>query len=141
MKRRKSNNYIGIIVVLVVLFTILGAFFGKRLFGSADQEKYQEYVQAFSNAIIEYSDKEIPENFEGVITTYSDMSSLLIEKGYLSKFEDDKVLISGNDISLMKQNWETSFYNYYNTTTLENRFELKFTKDGKTYTCTKNECK
>ena len=40
-----------------------------------------------------------------------------------------------------KENNKVSYYNYNNTQTFENRFELKFTKDGGDYTCTKVECK
>ena len=60
---------------------------------------------------------------------------------YLDEFSDPSVVISGDNITLSKENNKVSYYNYNNTQTFENRFELKFTKDGGDYTCTKVECK
>ena len=65
----------------------------------------------------------------------------LISNGYLDEFSDPSVVISGDNITLSKENNKVSYYNYNNTQTFENRFELKFTKDGGDYTCTKVECK
>ena len=81
------------------------------------------------------------QDYATVIYEYEELEKLLIDKKYLKELEDQNVKVSALPITLSKTNWNTTFYNYNNTTTFENRFEIKFQKGSKEYTCTKNMCK
>ena len=124
---------IGIIVVVIVI--------GKFFIGDNSLSVYKEYVKKYEDALLKYSSVQLASTQPMTTYQYADFTELLIEMGYLEKWEDTNVTLEANPIILEKKEGNTSFYNYYNTETLENRFEIKFTKAGKTYVCTKNECK
>lgn len=137
--RRQNGNYgkvvFGIIVVVVLGISIFYLTNKNNL-----TEVYREYVVDFEEALIEYSEKELGQEYAPVLYDYDELEKLLIEKGYLEELEDTNVKVSALPVTLSKTNWATTFYNYNNTTTFENRFEITFQKGNKEYTCTKNAC-
>ena len=137
---RRQNGIYGKVVVGIIVVVILGI----SVFYLANKnnltEAYREYVSSFEQALLEYSDKELGQEYSTVVYEYDVLENLLIEKGYLEKLEDENVKVSALPITLSKTNWNTTFYNYNNTTTFENRFEVIFQKGNKEYTCTKNSC-
>ena len=137
--RRQNGNYgkvvFGIIVVVVLGISIFYLTNKNNL-----TEVYREYVVDFEEALIEYSEKELGQEYAPVLYDYDELEKLLIEKGYLEELEDTNVKVSALPVTLSKTNWATTFYNYNNTTTFENRFEITFQKGNKEYICTKNSC-
>ena len=83
----------------------------------------------YQEAIESYSTKDLPESYNKIYT-YDELTNILKLNGYLDEFSDPSVVISGDNITLSKENNKVSYYNYNNTQTFENRFELKFTKDN-----------
>lgn len=142
MRRRRNNSkstkgiwffVVGIIVVVIVV--------GKLLISDNSMDVYKEYVKTYEEALLKYSNEQLAPIQQMTTYQYNDFTELLINMGYLEKWTDTNVVLDASPIILEKNDGNTSFYNYYNLETFENRFEIKFTKAGKTYTCTKNECK
>lgn len=141
--RRKRNNsnsskgiwlfIIGIIVVVIVI--------GKFFIGDNSMNIYKDYVKSYEEAVLKYSNDQLGSTHQMTTYQYKDFTELLIGIGYLEEWKDTNVVLEADPIILEKKDGNTSFYNYYNLETFENRFEIKFTKADKTYTCTKNECK
>lgn len=140
MSRRKESKAVYYIVFGIIAIILVGYIFINYI-SKNKYKMYTDYVLEYSKAIEEYSDKELGQNLSVTNYAYSDMTNILKNSGYLNDFKDSSVMITSEPIVLSKQDWKTSYYNYYNTTTLENRFEIKFTKNGKVYTCTKVECR
>lgn len=137
--RRQNSHFGGIlfaVIIVVVLTVVIVIYASKNNF----TKEYADYVKTYENAFLEYANKDLPSDYS-IIFDYNDLTDELINKGYLTKFDDNSVEISSNPITFEKVNNKVSFYNYNNTTTLENRFELLFKKGSKEYTCTKIECR
>ena len=126
-----------VVIVLVAVFLIAFKVFS----GGSDEKEYIKYVNGFEEAINNYADKDLAANTDAVSYEYKELKKILIDKGYLKEFKNTKVEVSGEPIVLSKKDYKITFYNYNNTTTMENRFELQFKRDNRTYTCTKKECK
>ena len=142
MRRRRNNSdnskfiwflIIGIVIVVIVI--------GKFLIGDNSINVYKEYVKKYEEAVLKYAGEELEQNHQTTTYQYSDFTDLLVSKGYLEKWEDSNVILEAEPIILEKKDGNTYFYNYYNQETVENRFEVKFSKADKVYVCTKNECK
>lgn len=135
--RKKDNGFL--ILVGIVLLVICGIFVYKFLTNN-ETKAYQNYVKEMEDAILEYCDNEMAADFDSVVYSYDELKNILISKGHIKEFSDSSVIVTAEPITFSKSNGQISLYNYNNLTTFENRFELKFQKDGKTYTCTKNGC-
>lgn len=136
---RRSTDYTKIVIVAIVVVVAIGFIFMKVLSNDSTKD-FKNYVAKYQEAIESYSTKDLPESYNKIYT-YDELTNILKLNGYLDEFSDSSVVISGDNITLSKENNKVSYYNYNNTQTFENRFELKFTKDGGDYTCTKVECK
>ena len=134
--RRKSGVgkyiFIGIVIVVICLFLV------KTIINSSNK-KYTNYVKKYEDAVISYSEKELHESNKTY--SFNEMTKILIDNGYLKEFEDTSVLLSGEEINIQISSYGVSVHNYVNETTLENRFEIVFEKDGTKHICTKNECR
>ena len=111
-----------------------------KVLSNDSTKDFKNYVAKYQEAIESYSTKDLPESYNKIYT-YDELTNILKLNGYLDEFSDPSVVISGDNITLSKENNKVSYYNYNNTQTFENRFELKFKIDGGDYTCTKVECK
>ncbi len=137
---RRNNISISKIALIIFIIIVLLVICVKLLFKNANSE-YTDYVNKYIDAVEKYIDNDLSKDFIEKSYTFDELNSVLLSNGYLQDFSDKNVKISSENIVFVNNNNEVSFYNYINETTLENRFELNFTKDGKTYTCTKTECK
>ena len=139
MRRKKSSTggILFFVIAIIVVIIVVGKFF----IGDNSMNAYKEYVKSYEAALIKYSDMHLAQTQPTTTYEYVNLAELLVESGYLEAWADTNVTIEGDPIMLEKIDGITTFYNYNNLETFENRFELKFTKAGKTYTCTKNECK
>ena len=137
--RRQNGNY-GKVVLGIIVVVILGICVFYLTNKNSLTEVYREYVNNFEKALLEYSEKELGQDYSTLVYEYDTLENLLIEKGYLQKLEDENVKVSALPITISKSNWNTTFYNYNNTNTFENRFEINFQKGSKEYICTKNSC-
>lgn len=138
---RRQNSSFGKVVFAIIVVVVLAVLVFKLAGKNSMTESYRQYVNDFEEALTEYSDKELGSELSQVLYEYDELESLLINKGYLEAFEDSNIVISADPVTISKTNFITTYYNYNNTTTLENRFEIKFKKSNKEYICTKNECK
>ena len=138
---RRQNGNFGKVVIAVIVVIVLGIIAFNTASKNNLTEDYRKYVNDFEEALMEYSEKELGQDYATVIYEYEELEKLLIDKEYLKELEDQNVKVSALPITLSKTNWNITFYNYNNTTTFENRFEIKFQKGSKEYTCTKNMCK
>lgn len=141
MRRSRKNNGTGKIGLFIVIIIVALIVLGKIFIGDNSKKAYMEYVKSYEDALLKYSSEQLASSQP--ITTYQfkDFTELLVGSGYLEKWEDTNVELEASPIILEKVDDNTSFYNYNNSETLENRFEIKFTKAGKQFTCTKNDCK
>lgn len=137
--RRQNSHFGGVLfaVIAVVVLTILIVIYASK---NNFTKEYANYVKTYEDAFLEYANKDLPSDYS-IVYDYDELTDVLISKGYLTKFSDNSVEISSNPITFEKTNNKVSFYNYNNSTTLENRFELLFKKGSKEYTCTKIECR
>lgn len=138
---RRQNSSFGKVVFGIIVVVVLAVLVFKLAGKNSMTESYRQYVSDFEEALTEYSDKELGSELSQILYEYDELESLLINKGYLEEFEDSNIVISADPVTISKTNFVTTYYNYNNTTTLENRFEIKFKKSNKEYICTKNECK
>lgn len=136
---RKNTNY-GKIVVIAVVIVIAVCFLFMKIINKDSTKDFLKYVESYQNAIEDYAHNDLPTTYS-IVYSYDELTSILKSLNYLEDYSDSDVIVSGNRITLSKNNNEISYYNYNNTQTFENRFELEFTKDGKGYICTKSECK
>ncbi len=136
--RRKGISFstITIIIIVVCVLFFLGV---KVLRIDNDEKKYMEYVAKVQDAISVYSQKYLDNGDHKLV--FDDLKKELISNQFLVEYDDPAVVISADDIVLTKENKKIEYYNYSNTTTFENRFEIKFIKDEKTFVCTKTECR
>lgn len=137
---RRQNSYFGGVlfaVIAVIVLTVLIVIYASK---NNFTKEYANYVKTYEDAFLEYANKDLPSDYS-IVYDYDELTDVLISNGYLTKFSDNSVEISSNPITFEKTNNKVSFYNYNNTTTLENRFELLFKKGSKEYTCTKIECR
>lgn len=137
---RRQNSYFGGVlfaVIAVIVLTVLIVIYASK---NNFTKEYANYVKTYEDAFLEYANKDLPSDYS-IVYDYDELTDVLISNGYLTKFSDNSVEISSNPITFEKVNNKVSFYNYNNTTTLENRFELLFKKGSKEYTCTKIECR
>lgn len=141
MSRRNDSAKVVYLIVFGIIGVIIIGYIYINYISASKYKIYTNYVLEYSKAIETYSDKELGQNVPVTNYSYEELTNILKASGYLSDFKDSSVSISAEPIVLSKQDWKISYYNYYNTVTLENRFEIKFIKNGKEYTCTKNECK
>lgn len=123
-----------IIISIVVVLVVLKMFVGK---GGTDE--YKKYVKDFGDAVNKYAEQDILEG-ESFIYTYDELKEILVSKGLLKELKDSGLKITSDSITVFKDNNIVSFYNYKNEKTFENRFELKFEKDNKKFSCTKDDC-
>ena len=136
--RRNGISFSTVVIIIIIVSVLF--FLGVKLFRmDTDEKKYMKYVSEVSVAIETYSQKYL-ENGEHKLK-FDELKGELLSNKYIKEFDDPAVVISAEDIILTKNNSEVSYYNYSNTLTYENRFELKFIKDGKTFVCTRTECK
>ncbi len=136
--RRNSISFSTITIIIIVVCVLF--FLGVKVFRiEGDEQKYMKYVSDFSLAIEKFAAKNY-DNGEHTIT-FDYLKSELISNKYIEEFSDPGVLLSGEDIILTKTTKQIAYYNYQNTTTFENRFEISFIKDGKTFVCTRTECR
>lgn len=136
---RKSTDYTKIVMITVVVVIAIGFIFMKVL-NSDSTKDFKNYVLKYQEALDNYSAKNLPASYNKIYT-YDELTNILKSNGYLDEFGDPSVIVSSDNITLSKENNKVSYYNYNNMQTFENRFELKFSKDGGNYTCTKSECK
>lgn len=137
---RRQNSYFGGVlfaVIAVIVLTVLIVIYASK---NNFTKEYANYVKTYEDAFLEYANKDLPSDYS-IVYDYDELTDVLISNGYLTKFSDNSVEISSNPITFEKINNKVSFYNYNNSTTLENRFELLFKKGNKEYTCTKIECR
>lgn len=137
--RRQNSHFGGVLfaVIAVIVLTVLIVIYASK---NNFTKEYANYVKTYEDAFLEYANKDLPSDYS-IVYDYDELTDVLISKGYLTKFSDSSVEISSNPITFEKTNNKVSFYNYNNSTTLENRFELLFKKGSKEYTCTKIECR
>lgn len=136
--RRKGISFSTITIIIIVASVVF--FLGvKVLRMDGDEKKYMEYVSKVQDAISVYSQKFLDNGEHKLV--FENLKRELISNQFLPEFDDASVVISADDIILKKENNDLEYYNYSNTATFENRFEIKFVKDGKTFTCTKTECR
>lgn len=126
-------------MITVVVVIAIGFIFMKVL-NSDSTKDFKNYVLKYQEALDNYSAKNLPASYNKIYT-YDELTNILKSNGYLDEFGDPSVIVSSDNITLSKENNKVSYYNYNNIQTFENRFELKFSKDGGNYTCTKSECK
>lgn len=126
-------------MITVVVVIAIGFIFMKVL-NSDSTKDFKNYVLKYQEALDNYSAKNLPASYNKIYT-YDELTNILKSNGYLDEFGDPSVIVSSDNITLSKENNKVSYYNYNNMQTFENRFELKFSKDGGNYTCTKSECK
>lgn len=124
----------------MVIVVIVGCFLFMKIINKDSTKDFLTYVETYQNAIEDYAHNDLPTTYSNVYS-YDELTSVLKSLNYLEDYSDSSVIVSGNAITLLKDSNGVSYYNYNNTQTFENRFELEFTKDGKEYICTKNECK
>ena len=123
---RRQNSSFGKVVFAIIVVVVLAVVVFKLAGKNSMTESYRQYVNDFEEALIEYSEKELGQELSQILYEYDELESLLINKGYLEEFEDSNIVISADPVTISKTNFVTTYYNYNNTTTLENRFEIKF---------------
>ena len=136
--RRNSISFSTITIIIIIICVLF--FLGVKVFRmEGDEKKYMKYVSDVSIAIEKYAEKYI-ENGEHHLE-FSKLKGDLISNQYIEEYSDPGVVISAEDIVLTKTTKQIAYYNYSNDTTFENRFEISFAKDGKTFVCTRTECR
>lgn len=135
---RRNNNSMSKIIIIIIIVIILLVIVLRCFVGKGNNKDYINYVSTFEKAIVDYSSENMEDG--SMIYTYDSLKDILLSAGLINEYKDSKVIITGNDIIISKSGSDISFYNYNNEKTYENRFELNFDLNGKTVTCTKNEC-
>lgn len=137
---RRNNNLSISKIALIIIILIIAFVFLMKVLNKGDNKKYISYVNDYTVALEKYINNDIIGDIETTFT-FDQINNILISKGYISKYDEEDVNVSSDNIVIKKNGSNTEFYNYVNITTLENRFELKFNKDNKEIICTKIECK
>ena len=136
--RRKEKSLTSIVVIIIVV--IVGIILLFKMLGNNKNKDYTNYVGEYMNALEKYIQNDLDFNVENTYM-FNEINDNLIRKGYINKYKNENIIITADDITIKKSNGIISFYNYVNTKTLENRFELKFNDGEKQYICTKIECR
>ena len=138
---RRQNSKFGKVVLAVIVVVILCIAVFKIASKNEFTKEYVEYVKLYEEAVYSYADRDLPKDYPAIIIDYDELTNELVKRGYIDEFDDKSVEISAYPITLSKSDYKITFYNYNDTTTFENRFELQFKKNNKQYTCTKIDCK
>lgn len=136
---RKNSFSFSTITIIIIIVCVL-FFLGVKVFRiEGDEQKYMKYVSDVSLAIEKYAGKYL-DNGEHTLV-FDNLKKELLSNQYLEEYSDPGVIVSADNIILTKTTKQITYYNYKNDTTFENRFQLTFIKDGKTFVCTRTECR